>query len=177
MILFPLTGNFLPVSFFARAHLLYEDAAHHNCVFVGVDENGTARHAHLRSTANQGKSFRQTVEGSDARYSFHFVGGGEALYVFESPIDLLSYVTLHMDDWQVQNYVACCGTAFAPVEQMLRTYPQIRQVYLCLDNDEAGHSAARRMEGYLQAEGISAMRLVPVRKDWNEDLMAQEEAT
>ena len=83
------------VSFFAHAHLLYEDAAHHNCVFVGMDEKGTARHAHLRSTASQGKSFRQTVEGSDARYSFHFAGGGEALYVFESPIDLLSYITLH----------------------------------------------------------------------------------
>ena len=165
------------VSFFAHAHLLYEDVAHHNCVFVGVDENGTARHAHLRSTISQGKSFRQTVEGSDARYSFHFAGGGEALYVFESPIDLLSYIALHMDDWQTQNYVACCGTAFAPAEQMLRTYPQIRQVYLCLDNDEAGHSAARRMEGYLQAEGISAMRLEPVQKDWNEDLMAQEVST
>ncbi len=83
----------------------------------------------------------------------------------------------HMDDWQAQNYVACCGTTFAPVEQMLRTYPQIRQVYLCLDNDEAGHNASERMEGYLRAEGISAMRLVPVQKDWNEDLMAQEVST
>ena len=82
------------VSFFAHAHLLYEDGAHHNCVFVGVDENGIVRHAHLRSTASQGKSFRQTVEGSDARYSFHFAGGGEALYVFESPIDLLSYIVI-----------------------------------------------------------------------------------
>ena len=77
----------------------------------------------------------------------------------------------------MQNYVACCGTAFAPVEQMLRTHPQIRQVYLCLDNDEAGHSASERMEGYIQAEGISTMRLVPVQKDWNEDLMAQEVST
>ena len=69
--------------------------------------------------------------------------------------------------------MACCGTAFAPVEQMLRTYPQIRQVYLCLDNDVAGHSASERMESYLRAEDISAMRLVPVRKDWNEDLCVE----
>ena len=165
------------VAFFAHAHLLYEDETHHNCIFVGVDENGTARHAHLRSTASQGKGFCQTAEGSDARYSFHFAGGGEALYVFESPIDLLSYITLHMDDWQTQNYVACCGAAFAPVEQMLRAYPQIQQVYLCLDNDEAGYNASQRMEGYLRAEGISAMRLEPVQKDWNEDLMAQEVST
>lgn len=97
--------------------------------------------------------------------------------MFESPIDLLSYITLHMDDWQTQNYVACCGAAFAPVEQMLRAYPQIQQVYLCLDNDEAGYNASQRMEGYLRAEGISAMRLEPVQKDWNEDLMAQEVST
>ena len=50
-------------------------------------------------------------------------------------------------------------------------------MYLCLDNDEAGHSASVRMEGYLHAEGISAMRLVPGQKDWNEDLMAQEVST
>lgn len=56
---------------------------------------------------------------------------------------------------------------------MLRTYPQIRQVYLCLDNDVAGHSASERMESYLRAEDISAMRLVPVRKDWNEDLCVE----
>ena len=47
---------------------------------------------------------------------------------------LLSYIALYRNNWQAQNYVACCGTAFAPVEQMLRTYPQIRQVYLCLDS-------------------------------------------
>ena len=80
---------------------------------------------------------------------------------------------LAIDDWQTQSYAAYCGTAFAPVEQILRTYPQIQQVYLCLDNDEAGHNASQRMEGYLRAEGISAMRLVPVRKDWNEDLCAE----
>ena len=141
---------------------------------TGVQTCALPIYAHLRSTVSQGKSFRQTVEGSDARYSFHFAGGGKALYVFESPIDLLSYITLHMDDWQAQNYVACCGTAFAPVEQMLRTHPQIRQVYLCLDNDEAGHSASQRMEGYLCSEGISAMWLVPVQKDWNEDLCAEQ---
>ena len=133
------------------------------------------RHAHLRGTASRGKPFRQTVEGSDARYSFHYAGGSSSLYVFESPVDLLSYITLHPDNWQARNYVACCGTAFAPVEQMLRTYPQIDRVYLCLDNDEAGHKAAQRMEEYLRAEGIASMRLAPVHKDWNDDLTQQEE--
>ena len=37
------------ISHFAHVGTLYEDAEHHNCVFVGTDENGVARHAHLRS--------------------------------------------------------------------------------------------------------------------------------
>ena len=30
------------------------------------------------------------------------------LYVFEAPIDLLSYI-LHPQDWQAHSYVALCG--------------------------------------------------------------------
>ena len=46
------------VTAFVQEKLLYEDDPHHNCVFVGLDENGAARHAHLRSTGSQGKVFR-----------------------------------------------------------------------------------------------------------------------
>ena len=42
---------------FARRKLLYEDAAHHNAVFIGTDEGGCQRHAHLRSTNSFGKAF------------------------------------------------------------------------------------------------------------------------
>ena len=38
------------VNAFVRSGLLYEDAEYHNAVFVGVDENGIARHAHKRGT-------------------------------------------------------------------------------------------------------------------------------
>ena len=40
------------ISFFAKNHTLYEDKAHHNAVFVGVDEKGIPRQAHKRSTSN-----------------------------------------------------------------------------------------------------------------------------
>ena len=62
------------VSYFARRKLLYEDAAHHNAVFIGTDEGGCPRHAHLRSTNSFGKAFRLNVESSDPRYSFHHTG-------------------------------------------------------------------------------------------------------
>lgn len=78
------------VSAFAKAHLIYEDAEYHNAVFVGMDSDGTARHAHKRSTNSEGKSFRQNVEGSDPKHSFNYTGTDGSLYVFEAPIDLLS---------------------------------------------------------------------------------------
>ena len=76
------------VSHFARQKLLYEDAAHHNAVFIGTDEGGCPRHAHLRSTNSFGKAFRLNVESSDPRYSFHHTGTDGSLYVFEAPIDI-----------------------------------------------------------------------------------------
>ncbi|OUN21173.1 DUF3991 and toprim domain-containing protein [Pseudoflavonifractor sp. An85] len=160
------------VAYFAREKLLYEDAKYHNAVFVGTDETGVPRHAHKRSTNSSGKAFRLNVEGCDPRYSFHHVGSDGSLYVFEAPIDMLSYITLHPADWQRHSYVACCGTSIQPVEKMLERMPQLDTVLLCLDNDEAGHAASQRMKTQLE-ENYTVERLTPERKDWNDDLTAQ----
>ena len=108
------------VSAFAKAHLIYEDAEYHNAVFVGMDSDGTPRHAHKRSTNSEGKSFRQNVEGSDPKHSFNYAGTDGGLYVFEAPIDLLSYISLYLSEWQAHSYVACCGTSIQPVLEQLR---------------------------------------------------------
>ena len=165
------------ITAFARAGLLYEDAKYHNAVFVGVDEHGVARHAHKRSTNSSGKAFPQNVEGGDPRYSFHWLGGDDSLYVFEAPIDLLSYITLYPDGWERHNYVACCGVSTIPVMESLRRMGQPRQVLLCLDNDAAGQAANQRMAEQVQSQfGISADILIPAAKDWNEELCAMCEA-
>lgn len=156
------------VSSFAHRHLIYEDAAHHNAVFIGTDENGCPRHAHLRSTNSRRKPFRLNVEASDPRYSFHHTGTDGSLYVFEAPIDMLSFICMHPDHWQEHSYVACCGTSPHPVLQMVK--PDTKIVYLCLDNDKAGHAASERMAELLHKRGIMSERLVPELKDWNEDL-------
>lgn len=160
------------VAHFARKKLLYEDAKYHNAVFVGTDETGVPRHAHKRSTNSSGKAFRLNVEGCDPRYTFHHMGTDGSLYVFEAPIDMLSYITLHPSDWQRHSYVACCGTSIQPVEKMLERIPQPNTVLLCLDNDEAGHAASQRMKTQLE-ENYTVERLTPERKDWNDDLTAQ----
>lgn len=160
------------VNAFAKAGLLYEDAEYHNCVFIGKDENGIARHAHKRSTNSFGKTFRINVESGDPRYSFHHTGTDNALYVFEAPIDLLSFISLNPKDWQRHSYVACCGVSFQPVQKMLERMSGVETVFLCLDNDEAGHAASARMAESLKEQGIHSERLISESKDWNDDLMA-----
>lgn len=151
----------------------YEDTLHHNCVFVGVDENGEARHAHLRSTNSQGKVFRINVEGSEAKHSFHKDGTDCSLYVFEAPIDLLSHITLYPAGWLEHSYVACCGTSVQPVLERLRQNPKLNMVYLCLDNDEAGEDACESMMEVLDDLDVDVERLRPQGKDWNDDLRAK----
>ena len=166
------------VSAFARKGLLYESADHHNAVFVGRDEHGEIRHLHARGTLT-GSSFRQTIPGSEKAYSFHWQGLSGKLYAFEAPIDLLSYISLHPEGWQDHSYVALCGVSAAPIHHLLETQPQLQDVTLCLDNDKAGHNAARRIAAELLNEwNVTVSAEFPSQKDWNDELLTnrQEEA-
>ena len=71
---------------------IYEDEKRHNVIFVGRDRNGTPRYAHVRGTADP---FRQDIAGSDKSYGFGYEGSGNQLFVFEAPIDLLSFICLY----------------------------------------------------------------------------------
>ena len=150
------------VSAFARKGLLYESADHHNAVFVGRDEQGEIRHLHARGTLT-GSHFRQTLPGSEKEYSFHWQGTSGKLYAFEAPIDMLSYISLHP---------ALCGVSAAPIHRLLETQPQLEEVTLCLDNDEAGQNATRRIAAELLREwNITVSAEFPSQKDWNDELL------
>ena len=162
------------ISYFVHEKLLYEDK-HHNCVFVGPDGSGEAKHAHIRSTNSEGRVFRMNIESSASEHCFHKNGTDKSLYVFEAPIDLLSHITLYPYGWQEHSYVACCGTSIQPVLERLRQNPKLDTVYLCLDNDDAGNDASDRMTDTLEDMGLEVQRLCPVCKDWNDDLRAKFE--
>ena len=117
---------------FTHAGLIYEDAEFHNAVFIGTDENGKPMHAQKRSTRS-GSGYKGNVAGSQADYSFHFIGQSEKLFVFEAPIDLLAYISLHKEGWEQHSYVALCSTADCAALWMLKTYPYLKSIYLCLD--------------------------------------------
>lgn len=161
---------------FAHNGLLYESKEHHNAVFVGKDKFGDNKHAHMRSTSSKHK-WRGNQMGSDTRFSFNWRGNGYKAFVFEAPIDMLSYITMHPRNWFDNNYVASCSLSSQPLMQMLEDNPYIKQVYICYDNDKPGQKAAQILRAQLINSGYDAKILVPSLKDWNEDLLnsAQEE--
>ena len=161
------------ITHFAKTHTLYEDKEHHNVVFVGLDEKGVPRQASKRSATTYGNSFRMTVGGSDTRYSFGHFGISNRLYVFEAPIDLLSFITLYPDNWQEHSYITLNGVYEHPLIGALETHENLRQIYFCTDNDEGGIDGYERLRDILLDKGYTDIhRCVPEYKDWNEQLKA-----
>ncbi|WP_303796679.1 DUF3991 and toprim domain-containing protein [Ruminococcus flavefaciens] len=161
------------ITHFAKAHTLYEDKEHHNVVFVGLDEKRVPRQASKRSATTYGNSFRMTVGGSDTRYSFGHFGASNKLYVFEAPIDMLSFITLYPDNWQEHSYITLNGVYEHPLIGALETHENLRQIYFCTDNDEGGIDGYERLRDILLDKGYTDIhRCVPEYKDWNEQLKA-----
>ncbi len=159
------------ISYFAHEHKIYEDGKYHNVVFVGTDKNGTPKQASVRSTLSFGKTFRITVANSDTKYSFSHFGNDEKLFVFEAPIDMLSFITLYQKDWQQHSYIAMNGVYESAVLKALESHSDLQSVYLCTDNDEGGIEAAERLRDILVEKGYTEIfRIAPREKDWNECL-------
>ena len=162
------------ITYFAKQHTLYEDKSHHNAVFVGLNENGEPKQAHKRSTNSVGGTFRITCGGSDTRYSFAHFGESKRLYVFEAPIDMLSFLTLYPKEWQKHSYIAMNGVYENAVLTALKNHSNLSEIILCVDNDDGGIEAVDRLRDILNENGYSNVkRLAPPYKDWNEVLKAK----
>ena len=155
---------------FAYENMIYESTDYHNAIFVGFDKNGVPRHANKRGIG-KGGAFKGNAESSMDEFAFHRIGKSKYLYLFEAPIDLLSFICMHRENWKNHSYVASCSVSDRVLFQCLNDYTHIEKVYLCLDNDEPGQTAANRISAKLFALGIKSEILVPFHKDWNEDLL------
>ena len=160
------------VNFFIAAGDIYEDAAHHNVVFVGRDADGHPRYASSRGIREK---FRQDAAGAEKAFGFAHRGTDKQLLVFEAPIDLLSFISLNKTNWQDHSYAAACGVSDHVLWQMMKENPNLNHVFLCLDNDEAGQTANQRIAAKLNTHGISNEVLIPTHKDWNEDILHSRE--
>ncbi len=157
---------------FIQAGLLYEDAEHHNCVFVGRDSSGQPRFASKRGTYDRNSAgFKGDVSGSDKSIAFPLPCSPEIPWVavFEAPIDLMSFCTIHRE--VRSNAVALCGLHHAALDTYLRENPHLRHIVLCLDADEPGRKAAEHMKFEYAQQGFTVSARSPKHgKDWNEFL-------
>jgi DNA primase len=50
----------------------------------------------------------------------------------------------------------------------------VKDVYLCFDNDEKGNDFFIRIKDILKNYKLNIYRLIPRNKDWNEDLLKNQ---
>ena len=159
------------VNFFIAAGDIYEDAAHHNVVFVGRDADGHPRYASSRGI---NEKFRQDAAGAEKAFGFAHRGTDKQLLVFEAPIDLLSFIELFPKNWQQHNYLSLGGVSGKALRQFLSERPDVERVFLCLDADKAGEDACKRLAALLP-DTVSVTRIQPCMKDWNDVLVHRAE--
>ena len=159
------------VNFFIAAGDIYEDAAHHNVVFVGRDADGHPRYASSRGIREK---FRQDAAGAEKAFGFAHRGTDKQLLVFEAPIDLLSFIELFPKNWQQHNYLSLGGVSGKALQQFLSERPDVERVFLCLDADKAGEDACKRLAALLP-DSVSVTRIQPCMKDWNDVLVHRAE--
>ena len=108
---------------------------------------------------------------SDTKYSFAHFGESGKLFIFEAPIDMLSYITLHPENWQKHSYIAMNGVYENAVLTALKGHSNLSEILICTDNDEGGIDAADRLKDILSDSGYADIkRILPHNKDFNEDL-------
>ena len=159
------------VNFFIVAGDIYEDAAHHNVVFVGRDADGHPRYASSRGI---NEKFRQNAAGAEKAFGFAHRGTDKQLLVFEASIDLLSFIELFPKNWQQHNYLSLGGVSGKALRQFLSERPDVERVFLCLDADKAGEDACKRLAALLP-DSVSVTRIQPCMKDWNDVLVHRAE--
>ena len=159
------------VNFFIVAGDIYEDAAHHNVVFVGRDADGHPRYASSRGI---NEKFRQNAAGAEKAFGFAHRGTDKQLLVFEASIDLLSFIELFPKNWQQHNYLSLGGVSGKALRQFLSERPDVERVFLCLDADKAGEDACKRLAALLP-DTVSVTRIQPCMKDWNDVLVHRAE--
>ena len=154
---------------FIDSGLLYEDSLHHNCVFVGREASGKPVFASKRGTYDlNGSGFKGDVPGSNKDVAFRLPCDPalDWVAVFEAPIDLMSFCTLHR---QVRsNAVALCGLYQGPLDTYLRENPHLKRIVLCLDVDRPRREATKKFQAEYAQKGYDVSTQTPAQgKDWN----------
>lgn len=147
----------------ASAGLIYQSAGTNNIVFVNKERD----YCELRGTYTFGeKPFHGCRKAGADRFWYFQPGPGKAetAFITEAAIDAISLCLLHRHskiDVSAFVYISIGGVsnhaAICRIKRRIRTI-------LAVDNDSAGE-ACRRKHSELES-------ILPIHKDWNEDLQA-----
>ena len=169
---------------------IYQDAQKGNVIFKVSDNDGNIRGAAWNTTltSEEHKGKKGFVEGSKRDYPFELRGTNNELYIFESPIDMMSYMTIQ----QNANYINIEDSTFIATwginsEEMIIKYleknPHITDITIGYDNDKIddtskfhwnyGQRAAALLKREL--ENLDEKYIIqidtPKQKDFNDDLL------
>lgn len=160
---------------------LYQDTLG-NVVFIGLNKSGHARAAFIRGTRTDVR-YHGFWQGGDIWCGFALVcGNSRTVRVFECPIDILSYITLHPEiPWREENYLSLGNLSSRVLLRFLRKHEQIRRIIVCLDNDKdnyRGNWGERKSQLLIEEYGKKTKahrkyvmeRERPALKDWNDVL-------
>ena len=150
-----------------------------NCVFVGFDEQRQPKFACERGIGST--DLKKDVVGSNKAYSFCLPSenpDSDRLYVFEGVADCLSHASIAQIggmDWDGYR-LSLGGISSLALQTVLENNPQIKNVYLALDNDKPGKDATERIiKEVLENDSYNHINLFvappPVGKDYNDTLM------
>lgn len=120
---------------------------------------------------------RGDIEGSNKNVGLFINNSSASLLVCEAPIDAMSLMTLlehHKVTPEKYSYLAQGGVCLNSLEYHIKHQPGINTVYLCYDNDDAGHKARGQSRELLKKLGFDGKIIdkPPHNKDWNDDLRA-----
>jgi hypothetical protein len=161
---------------YVKQGLLYECKEYHNCVFTGKNGGGKVVFAYKRGTYDKnGEGFKGDVAGSDKAIAFRLPASGKSkkAFVFESPLDLMSHAAVY--GYPTVNAVALCCLWDGALETYLKENPHLKEIVLCLDNDQWGKKATMEIGRKYEESGYAVRVKYPkAGKDWNEALQAKK---
>ena len=169
--------------------------------FVGKDKNNNPKYLMLRSTLTN-SNFKKEYINSDKKYGFKIfniasvqpldsktkcptIGQEEKasvqpldssnninIYIFESPIDLLSYMTLNPAKTLKNNvFLSMGGISTLALKQFIEDYnPNIGSINVCFDADEVGQENANKVKAEYSSK-YKVNILKPIYKDYNKQLL------
>ena len=151
---------------------IYESLGTHNCVFTGIDDNNNIKYI-MQRAASPGSSLKFESQGSDKAYSFSLKGINDTVYVFESPIDLLSYRNIHTHVLiQGSHMLSLGGLTDVALKSYTERTPGIHNIIFCLDSDIAAKDAYSTLSRKYALKGFKIDCHFPEQKDWNMQLLS-----